>query len=378
MRIYMDNSATSFPKPETVVQAIVEYMTSMGTSISRSTSEEASKTGNLVFDLREKLTEFFNGESSRNLVFTKNITEAINIITHSYIKKGDKVLISALEHNAVTRPLNQAGAQLIAIPVSREGVLDLDFARKEIKGVKALFCTHASNVSGDIMPIEELALIAKEAQVPFILDTAQTAGHMPIDMQALDLAALCFTGHKSLLGPTGTGGVIFRSDFAKQLDPFITGGTGSMSDEEIHPKIMPDKFEAGTPNIVGLVGLLAALDYIQEKGQENIFKEETQKGQYFYQQLKEIPGIRILGSCDYKNKPPVFSLDFLEKDNAEVSYLLSSQYHIDNRTGMHCAPRAHQTYGSYPQGSVRLSLSHFTSQEEMDQAIQSIKEIMAP
>lgn len=377
MRVYMDNSATSFPKPEKSVQAMVDYMTQMGTSVARSTSNTSTSTGNLIFDLREKLASFFHGGSSRNVIFTKNITEALNIVIHSYIQEGDRVLISGLEHNAVTRPLVQAGAELMAIPVSPEGALDLDFARKNIQGIKAVFCTHASNVSGDRVAIEDLIPIAKSAGVPFILDAAQTAGHIPIDMTALGIDCLCFTGHKGLLGPTGTGGMILTKEFAKELKPFITGGTGSQSDEEIHPLQMPDKFEAGTPNIVGLVGLLASIEYIEEEGLGKIFDQETKNGQYFYEQLSRLPDVRIIGSKDYTCKMPVFSLDFVGQDNATISYLLGTKYNIDNRTGMHCAPRAHKTYGTYPQGTVRLSLSHKTTKEDMDYAIASLKEILA-
>lgn len=377
MRVYMDNSATSFPKPEKSVQAMVDYMTQMGTSVARSTSNTSTSTGNLIFDLREKLASFFHGGSSRNVIFTKNITEALNIVIHSYIQEGDRVLISGLEHNAVTRPLVQAGAELMAIPVSPEGALDLDFARKNIQGIKAVFCTHASNVSGDRVAIEDLIPIAKSAGVPFILDAAQTAGHIPIDMTALGIDCLCFTGHKGLLGPTGTGGMILTKEFAKELKPFITGGTGSQSDEEIHPLQMPDKFEAGTPNIVGLVGLLASIEYIEEEGLGKIFDQEIKNGQYFYEQLSRLPDVRIIGSKDYTCKMPVFSLDFVGQDNATISYLLGTKYNIDNRTGMHCAPRAHKTYGTYPQGTVRLSLSHKTTKEDMDYAIASLKEILA-
>ena len=377
MRVYMDNSATSFPKPPCVVNAITHYMTGMGTNVSRSTSQAASATGNQIFILREKLCKLFGGDSSRNVVFTKNITEAFNIITHSYIKEGDKVLISSLEHNAVTRPLTQAGAEIISIPVSQKGVMDLDFARENMEGAKAVFCTHASNVSGDLMPIRELAEIANLHQVPFILDAAQTAGLFDINIGELGIDCLCFTGHKALLGPTGTGGMVMTNDFAKKLNPFITGGTGSQSDHEVHPTLMPDKLEAGTPNIVGLVGLLAAIDYLEEQSLKKTFETESQIGQYFYEKLKTIPGIKIIGSCDYKNKPPVFSIDFSPKDNAEISYLLSSVYNIDNRTGMHCAPRAHKTYHTYPQGTVRLSLSAFTTREEVDYVVESLKKVLA-
>lgn len=376
MRVYMDNSATSFPKPEAVITAMTEYLRSSGASVSRSSSAEALAAGNLLAELREELAEFFGAEDSRNVVFTKNVTEALNIVIAGLIEKGDRVLVSSVEHNAVMRPLTGAGAQITAIPVSKEGVLDMDFAQAHIPSSKAVICTHVSNVSGDVLPVAALAFLCREKGVPFILDSAQSAGVLPIDMRETAIDALCFTGHKSLLGPTGTGGMILTSELARRLPPFIMGGTGSRSDHELHPQMMPDKFEAGTPNVVGLTGLHAALQYIRSYGRERIFAKEKEAGKYFFEKLSKFEEIDIIGSQDYGNKPPVFSLDFKTLDNAQVSHLLSRDYRIDNRCGLHCAPRAHQTYGTYPQGTLRLSLSHFTIRQEMDHAVEAISEIL--
>lgn len=365
MRVYLDNSATSFPKPEEVVHAMVEYMTQGGNNLSRSTSAQAENTNYTIFTLREKLARFFGAPDSRNVVFSKNITESLNLVIKGYIQPGDVVLISALEHNAVTRPLVQQGAKIIEIPVSAVGVMDIDFAREHIPHAKALICTHVSNVSGDVMPIQTLSEICHSHQVPMIVDSAQSAGLLELDLGKTPIDCLCFTGHKALLGPTGTGGMIIRSSFAERIPPFICGGTGSKSDEEIHPNLLPDKYEAGTQNIVGLIGLLAGINHIEQLGRERRFAMETMLGQMFYEQIRDIPGIRIIGSPDYANKPPVFSLQFLQKDNAEISYRLSSEFGIDNRVGIHCAPRAHKSYGTFPYGTLRLSLSHFTTQEEI-------------
>lgn len=375
-RVYMDNSATSFPKPKTVINSMVEYMIQSGTSISRSTSIQAKSTGDKIFTLRETLADFFNAPDSRNVIFTKNITEALNIVIKGLIRRNDIVMISSLEHNAVTRPLVQQGAKIIPIPVSERGETDLSFAKEHIPLVKAVFCTHVSNVSGDVVPIESLAEMCCKKNIPFILDTAQSAGLLPIDMTKTPIDCLCFTGHKSLLGPTGTGGMIISSELAKKIPPLITGGTGSKSHEEIHPNLTPDKYEAGTPNIVGLIGLLEGIRSIIEMGMEERLKIETALGEEFFEMLSSLKGIEIIGSKEYSRKPPVFSLNFSDMDNSDVSFALSEYYHIDNRCGLHCAPRAHLTYKTFPKGTVRLSLSHFTTREELQYAFFAIREIL--
>lgn len=376
MRVYMDNSATSFPKPKEVTEAMVEYMLRSGTSVSRSTSSNADDTAYKIYTLRETLAEFFHAPDSRNVIFTKNITESLNIVIKGLIKPSDPVMISSLEHNAVVRPLVQQGADILSIPVNREGQMDLNFAKEHLRSVKAVICTHISNVSGDVMPVEELASLCAEVDVPFILDSAQSAGFLPIDMHDTPIDCLCFTGHKSLLGPTGTGGMVIRSEFAEKTPPFITGGTGSKSHEEIQPDLLPDKYEAGTPNIVGLLGLLEGIRAIERMGLHKRFEEETKLGQLFFEKLSTLNKVRVIGSHDYSKKAPVFSLDFEEHDNADISYRLAEFYQIDNRCGLHCAPRAHMSYGTFPHGTVRLSLSHFTTEDDINYVYESIKDML--
>ncbi len=376
MRVYMDNSATSFPKPPEVIEAMVEYMSQGGSNISRSMSTEALSTGSKIFMLRETIKDFFGAESSRNVVFTKNITESLNIVIKGLVQKDDNIMISSLEHNAVTRPLVQQGANIIAIPVSSDGVLDIDFVKNNIQRVKAVICTHVSNVSGDIMPIDAIAEICKENYVPFILDSAQSAGILPIDLKKTPIDCICFTGHKSLLGPSGTGGMVIQDAFAERIPSYITGGTGSQSHEEIHPHLLPDKYEAGTQNIVGLIGLLAGIESINQMGLDKRLAHELELGQQFYEMLRSLDGFRIIGGNDYSKKLPVFSLDFQSMDNADASYLLGSHFGIDNRPGIHCAPRAHMTYGTYPQGTVRLSLSHFTTKSDLEYAVNALRDIL--
>lgn len=376
MRVYMDNSATSFPKPPEVIDAMVEYMTVGGTNISRSISTQASGAGDKIFMLREKIAAFFNTKSSKEVIFTKNITESLNIIIKGYVNQNDLIMVSSLEHNAVMRPLKQQGAKVLSIPVSPQGKLDLDFFKENISSVKAVICTHASNVSGDVLPIDKIAEISHDHQIPFILDSAQSAGIIPIDMNKTPIDCLCFTGHKALLGPTGTGGMVIRSSFAQKIPSFITGGTGSKSHEEIHPDLLPDKYEAGTQNIAGLIGLLAGVNHIDKIGLKNIFEHETELGQEFFEMLRTLEGIRIIGSQDYANKVPVFSIDFLEMDNADASYFLANQFGIDNRPGLHCAPRAHQSYRTFPHGTVRLSLSYFTTKDDLRYTANAIRDIL--
>lgn len=378
MRIYMNQAATSYPKPEVVIQAMVEYMEHNGATISRSTSTEATKTDFQIMALRELIAEFFHAEDPRGVIFTKNITEALNIVIHGLIEPGDRVLITGLEHNAVVRPLTQRGAEILEIPTSQIGALDFDYVDSVIDSVKAVISTHASNLTGDIVPIDQLAKRCQQREIPFIVDAAQSAGALSIDLSVTPIDALCFTGHKSLLGPTGTGGVVFRPPFAKKIPPLLTGGTGSLSDEENHPLLLPDRFEAGTPNIVGLIGLFAAFEYLMDYGLERRFQEETAIGTAFYDALQSIPGLVIHGSNDYSHKLPVFSFSYSDLDPADISYQLANQYGIANRCGLHCAPRAHKTYGTFPTGTVRLSLSHRTTQKEMDYVISALQNILNP
>lgn len=376
MRVYLDNSATSFPKPRRVVDAMSEYMLYSGTNISRSTSSQASHTADLIFTLRETISDFFHSEDSRNVVFTKNITESFNIVIKGLFQPGDTVMVSSLEHNAVIRPLVQQGVTILPIPVSPEGKMDLDFVRQSLSSVQALICTHVSNVSGDVMPIATLSSLCQTYKVPFLLDTAQSAGLLPLDLSQHHIDCLCFTGHKALLGPTGTGGMILHPNLIERIPPFITGGTGSFSHQPNHPLLLPDKYEAGTPNIVGLIGLLEGIRSILELGLEKRWKQETELGQEFFAQLQSLKGVKILGSQDYSSKPPVFSLVFNEFDNATISYILAEKYGIDNRCGLHCSPMAHRTYLSFPHGSLRFSLSHFTTKEDIRYVMTCLKEVL--
>lgn len=376
-QIYLDNGATTFPKPDTVVNSMVEYMSVIGGNVNRSSHSKSFQAENVVFETRELLCELFNYDRAENVVFTNNITSSLNTVLKGLLKKGDDVIVSSMEHNAVMRPLNalgRLGVTYSTVPCNSQGELNPQDIYTCIKpNTKALIMTHSSNVCGTILPYKEIGSICKEKELIFIADTAQTAGCVPIDMKEMNIDILCFTGHKSLLGPQGIGGFIIDTNLIKEVSPLIEGGTGSLSEYEIQPEYMPDKFEAGTLNIPGVYGLNAALKFILEKGIDSINSHEMELTEHFLKEAKEIKEVNIIGQDHCKNRTAVVSLDFFNFDNGEVSYLLSKNYGISTRCGLHCAPSAHKTLGTFPKGTVRFSFGIYNSIEDIDYAIASIK-----
>lgn len=376
-QVYLDNGATTFPKPEAVINSMVEYMSSVGGNVNRSSHSNSFQAENIVFETRELLCELFNFHRTENVVFTNNITSSLNTILKGLLKSGDHVIVSSMEHNAVMRPLNglsKLGVSYSSVPCNSLGELNPKDIYTYIKpSTKALIMTHGSNVCGTILPYKEIGRICKEKGLIFIGDTAQTAGCVPIDMKEMNIDILCFTGHKSLLGPQGIGGFIIDNSLVNQISPLIEGGTGSLSEYEIQPEYMPDKFEAGTLNIPGIYGLNAALKYILQRGIDNICNHEMKLTEYFLESLKQIKEINIIGQSNCKNRTAVVSLDFYDFDNGEVSYLLSKDYGISTRCGLHCAPSAHKTLGTFPKGTVRFSFGIYNTVEDIDYTIASIK-----
>lgn len=377
MRIYFDNGATSYPKPPQVAESISDYITNIGCNVGRGIYKEATLAEDVVYETREIIGEMMNYNHPENVCFTKNITESLNVIIKGLINSGDKVLVSPVEHNAVMRPLNAVNATIIKVDVLK----NLPSLESELKqGAKAVIMTHSSNITGDILPIEQIGKLCKTYNTPFIVDAAQSAGMLPIDMEKMNIDVLCFTGHKSLLGPQGMGGFVIKRPMVEKVRSFIEGGTGSKSDIEIQPEFMPDKYEAGTPNMPGIFGLHASLRYIKEKGVSSIYKREQDLMNYFYDNMVKLDqeGIvyRLLGVNDRINRTPVFSFDFPDFDNAMVSYDLQAKYNIQNRCGLHCSPSAHNYYNSFPQGSVRLSLGHMNTEEEIDFCIKALIDIL--
>ena len=381
-KIYLDNGATSFPKPKEVVDAVYEYMTTVGVNINRGGYQSAYDTASVVLDTRELLVKMFNGGNCKNVAFTKNITESLNIVLKGFLKPGNHILCSSIEHNAVMRPLVQLaakGVEFDRIPANERGEMDLDAVQGMIKpNTVAIVCTHASNVYGTLNPIQELGEIAHKNGLKFFVDTAQTAGIIPIDMQAMHIDALCFTGHKSLLGPQGIGGFILEEDMIKKIEPLIAGGTGSISHTEDTPEFMPDRFEAGTMNLPGILGLHAGLKWIAEKGLGKIAEGELELTQYFIdglQPLIDAGKVKLFGMPGREGRVGVVSIQTVDVDLADAAFRLDFEYGIMTRVGMHCAPHAHKTLGSYPTGTIRFSFGNFNTKEDVDAAIKALTEI---
>lgn len=379
-RVYLDNGSTSFPKAPGVTDAMKNFMDNVGTNINRGGYEDAYAAEDVIFSTREKLCSLFHFPRSRNVIFTPNITYSLNYIIKGYLKPGDHVLVSSMEHNAMMRPLVQIakhGVTFDRMPCNSDGELLLNEVEGLIRqNTKAILMLHGSNICGTLLPVEQVGEICKKHRLKFVVDAAQTAGIFPIDMQKMHIDCLAFTGHKSLLGPQGIGGFILTDEMADQMEPLITGGTGSVSDTEIQPDFLPDKFESGTMNIPAIYGLDAALSYLQRTGLEEIRTYELELTQLFLEGVGNMDQVRIVGRKDLEQRAPVVSLDFLGRDNAQISFLLDSEHGISTRCGMHCAPNAHKTLGTFPQGTVRFSFGHKNTSEEVRFALDSIHQIL--
>lgn len=377
--IYFDNAATSFPKPPEVAEQIHHFLVNIGTNVNRGLYQSSFSAADTVLETRELLSNLFHYPHPHNVVFTKNVTESLNIIIKGLCKPGDHVLVSALEHNAIMRPLHsllKKGVTIDQVPCSKKGCLETAAVKKLLHAkTKAVIMTHASNVCGTILPLQEIGHLCQEKKIPFIIDSAQTAGFLDLDFTELGAAALAFTGHKGLLGPMGIGGFVITEQLAQVLTPLIEGGTGSLSEQEIQPQYLPDKFEAGTLNIPGIYGLNAALKYLLQKKIKTIREIELSLTHLFLQKIKDIPGIEIIGSEEINNRIPLVSLNFPNRDNAEISHLLAKDFQIMTRCGLHCAPSAHKTLGTFPQGTVRFSFSHFNTKEEINYALDALNKI---
>lgn len=390
-QIYLDNASTTFPKPEAVADAVYQYITQTGTNISRGTCAASSE--DLVFATREQLCRFFGGEDSKNVVFTKNITESLNIIIKGLLHSGDHVLVSAMEHNAVMRPLQQIGAELTAgnaptdaitfsrIPCDADGALRLDALPQLVRpNTKAIIMSHASNVCGTLQPLAQLGSFCHEHGLQFIVDSAQTAGVLPINMQTLHIDALAFTGHKGLLAPQGIGGFVLRESIIDAIAPLIVGGTGSLSHTEHTPRFMPDKFEAGTLNLPGIAGLHASLTWLQQQGIDKIRTHELTLTQQFLDGLQQLEAqklLRIIGKRNCTDRVGVVSVSTEKMDIAELAFILADKYGIATRVGLHCAPNAHKTLETYPTGTLRFSFGWHNTVEEVNDALQALKEVLA-
>ncbi len=373
--IYMDNAATSFPKADGVSDAVKQYLDTVGVNVGRSSYARCTDAGMTVLSVREQVADTFGCSDLRRVIFTGGCTAALNMAIQGYVRPGDSVLISSMEHNAVLRPLVALGCRLIRIPSDSDGCMRLDRLNVDWRELRLCVCTMASNVSGTLQDTEALAALAEKHGVPLVLDAAQAAGHVPIDLKQLHAAALCIPAHKGLRGPQGLGLMLLSESYADALQPSVFGGTGSQSHSDRMPPFLPDRFEPGTLNLPAIYGLGAAMRSFDP---ERARVHELALIRRFLAGVCEIPNIRLLGPTDPKKRVGVFAIDFLTIDNAEASARLDESFHILTRCGLHCAPEAHKTLGSFPQGAVRFSFSPATTANEIDAALAAIKEISAP
>ena len=376
MEVYLDTAATSRQKPREVYQAMDRFMREIGASPGRSVHSPGIEAGRIVAGARNKLAKLFGVADASRIVFTLNCTEALNLAIKGTLKPGDHVVTSNTEHNSVMRPLStlvqERGISLSKAKIDSEGFTDPDDVKKCIrKDTSLIVMTHASNVTGAIQPIETIGQIARERQIPFLLDAAQTAGCLPIDLGSLPVDLMAFSGHKSLMGPQGVGGLYIRDGL--DLVPLKQGGTGSASSEEVQPETLPDKYESGTPNTPGLAGLSAAVDFILSVTVENIRDKICHLGSEILAGLQRMDTIELYGPNDMKNNIGIFSFTVKGRDPAAVAQELESRYGIMTRIGLHCAPSAHRTIGTFPQGTVRAGIGYFTTPSEVAHLIQSLE-----
>ena len=377
MKVYLDNASTTFPKPKIVTDSIYEYLTNVGGNANRSTSSNSLASNKEVLMARQKIADFFNFDKIENVIFTNNITTSLNILIKGILKEGDHVLTSSIEHNSVIRPLisckESIGIDLEFVKANKESFINpSDFEAKIKPNTKLIVLTHASNVTGCIQPIKEIGAICKKHNIFFIIDTAQSAGTVKIDFNEVNASALAFTGHKSLLGPQGIGGFIISDEFNEACSPFIEGGTGSLSHDIYQPTFLPDKFESGTLNIPGIVGLSRGIDFINEIGLENIKSHNTNLYKKLVSGLLEL-GYTVYGDLSCNNSTTSISFNLENVDPSELSFYLDSNG-ISNRSGLHCAPKTHETIGTFPLGSVRLSISYFNTNEEIEYALKILSD----
>ena len=379
-KVYLDNAATSSRKPESVKKAILNYYENIGASPGRGGYNDSIKAGRIILEARSKLADFFNVPKPEQIVFTHNVTYALNMGLKGVLKHNDHVITTTMEHNSVLRPLKgleQKGIiEVDYIQCADDGTLDPKKVQKYIKNnTKLIVITYASNVTGTLMPVQEIADIAEKNGVYFFLDTAQAAGAYEIDFQKLKTDFLAFTGHKGLMGPPGTGGFAVSQRLSNNMDSLIEGGTGSISDQEYQPDFLPDKFESGTLNTPGIAGLKAGVEFIETKGLDNIRQHELKLAEMFIDGLKQIDDINIYGPGDIEKQAPTISITHEHHDLGQLSYILDDKYGIMTRSGLHCAPFAHKTIGSFPEGTLRFSIGYFNTEDEITYTLDKLMEL---
>jgi len=380
--IYLDNGATSFPKPRCTAEAVYNFLLHTGANPGRSAHGMSVDAARIVYETRELVNSFFGGPDPLRVVFTMNATYAINMALKGLVKPGDRVITTSMEHNAVMRPLRSLeseGVLLTVVPCEKDGVLDPTDIRKALKdSAELVVMSAASNVTGTIMPVREVGKFAREKGVPFLVDTAQAGGLVPLNMDEDFIDLLAFTGHKSLYGPPGTGGLIIGTGVGeKDIRPLIEGGTGSRSENEIQPAFLPDRLESGTPNAAGLAGLRASLNWLMEKGPDGVLQREQDLTERLRQEITAVSGLRLYGPEDARQRTGVLSFTIDGIEVSEIGERLDADFGILTRVGLHCAPAAHRTIGTFPEGTVRMAVGAFTRDEEIDAAADAVRTIAA-
>ncbi|MCM1148748.1 MAG: aminotransferase class V-fold PLP-dependent enzyme [Butyricicoccus sp.] len=381
-KIYLDNAATTFPKPPAVAQAVYDYMTGSGVNINRGCYDAAYAVEEQVLETRQLLCGLFHGPDCRNVVFTKNVTESLNVLLKGFLRPGDHVLTSSVEHNAVMRPLVQlerAGVAFTRVPCDGRGRLDVCSMERYLQpNTRLVVMTHASNVCGTVLPIARVGRFCREHGLRFFVDSAQTGGVLDIDMEAMHIDALAFTGHKGLMGPQGTGGFVLAEGLSAETEPLLSGGTGSISHTEEAPAFLPDRFEPGTMNLPGILGLRQGLLFLRETGIEAVREHETALAQRFREGLRPLEDaglLRVLaGEVDIE-RVGVVSVQTLKRELSEAAFKLDERFGVQTRVGLHCAPAAHKTLGSYPAGSIRFSFGWYNTAEQTDRALSALAEV---
>ena len=377
MSIYLDHAATSFPKPAVVCRRMNQVMTRIAANPGRSEHKSARKANQIVQETREEIAKLFSIPDARRVVFTCNATEAINLALKGILSPGDHAVTSSVEHNAVLRPLKRlekTGVRYSLVPCSRQGDLDYRRLQKSLKPkTKLIILTHASNVTGRIFPIEEVGAFARSKGIHFMVDAAQTAGLLPIDVQRMNIDLLACPGHKSLYGPQGTG-FLYVAD-GIDLKPLKEGGTGIDSESDEQPEVLPQRLESGTLNTPGIAGLGAGVSFVLDQKVEKICKKEMSLTQNLVRGLKEIKEVRIFGPQKTEERVPLVSFNLESMNPGEVGFLLDDLYDILVRTGLHCAPHAHRTLGTLPSGTIRVSLGFFNTAEDIRALLKAVHEI---
>lgn len=375
--IYLDNAATTFPKPEAVYDAVMDCMKNYCANPGRSGHKLAMKSAREIYDARENIAKLFNIDNPMNIVFTNNATDSLNLAIKGIVNSGDHIITTSMEHNSVIRPikaLEKLGIENTIVQCDKDGFLDVKDLEKSIKpNTKLIVTTHASNVCGTLIDIKTVSEIAKLHNILYLVDASQTAGVYNIDLKEVYADMLAAPGHKGLLGPQGTGILYIREGL--NINILKEGGTGSKSEDLFQPDLFPDKYESGTHNTPGIAGLNEGVKFILKEGINKIKEHEEELCRYMLERLNEVPNIKIYGTKDANKRASVIAVNIGNMDSGEITFLLDNEYDIATRSGIHCAPLAHKTLGTFEQGAVRFSMGYFNTKEEIDKAIEALKEI---